>query len=430
MPSTSISIWFNENGSKAKAFAEGFGLDLKRCLTRYLPSHNISTELNKDATDFLFVIISKEESNDQLLQQKIRDTKCKNMYLVHIEPIDQSSKLSNHQVQPHLFWDKQFETAEIRYYRRDDNSTKAGYWEKITDLAIDIQSSLIVNKKEVNKPKVYLSVDDSNNSADRENLMRDLNDMVFEVLPNKPISTNFEECSLQISEALSVSKLIIHIIPPFYNVFFADSHLSLTEHQCNISAGLVYSTNSHIYRVIWIPSAYEITDEENQIFIEKIQRDHDQTRNTTVLKSSIEDLKKHYRHLLSNEFNPEGEDDGLSNLYLISDNDEVEKQVKSKFSHIKLRTPSDFKRITFSQHLNELARAKMVVVCYTTKNDEWLAVKANDILKSKGLDTSKQFERIVLMKGDSKLETSQCEGVFTDIVSGLPQLEKTITQIN
>jgi hypothetical protein len=72
----------------------------------------------------------------------------------------------------------------------------------------------------------------------------------------------------------------------------------------------------------------------------------------------------------------------------------------------------------------------MVVVCYTTKNDEWLAVKANDILKSKGLDTSKQFDRIVLMKGDSKLETAQCEGVFTDIVSGLPQLEKTITQIN
>lgn len=420
MTTLKVSIWFNEEMPLDKDFAEGFSADLNKCLHRYLPEHSIEVVFNKEGGAYCFLVVSVEGANATPLCLN----KKKNIQPLHIKPLKQPDQALG---QPILFWDKQFETGEVRLYRRDIDSTKLNYWEKITDIAIDIHSEINMSSEKASKPRVYLSQEESSLNQDRENLRRDLTDLGFEVLPNKPFSLDFNTCTREVEGALRETIMVIHVVPPVYNVQFAESHLSVTEHQCNLSAKFIAEGNMDVIRIIWIPSAYEITDEDNQIFIEKIQRDQTQTRNTFVLKSSIEDLKKYYRQRIE-KINPDDEHAPTADVYLVVDNVVFEANIRQQLNGLKVSSPSDFNGITFGQHLKELALAKSVVVCYSSPNKQWLAVKANDILKSKGIDSAKQFESIVLYKTSGELETKESEGVFTHIVNDSEQLAKIVKQ--
>lgn len=415
-----LSIWFDQEKTSDKEFAQGFSDDLKKCLLRYLPGYAVELLMNEKGGIRNFLVLSV---GSKLIADNLADG-SDNLHPLHIEPADQNIISIGH---PILFWDKQYETGEVRFFRRDNAHTKVGYWEKITDIAIDIHDELITPKSKSAKPKVYLSQDDISHNVDRENIKRDLNDLGYEVVPAKPFSLDYSQCSRDIEEALHGASLIIHIIPPIYNIHFTDSHLSLTEHQCNLSAKMVAKGSNDVIRIIWIPSAYEVTDEENQIFIEKIQRDQDQTRNTFVLKSSIEDLKKYYRLLMAGVDTKDAEIAG-ADVYLVADDKDVESTLKQNLNNLKVSTPSDIKGITFSQHLCQLARAKSVVISYSSPNSQWLSVKANDILKSKGIDSAKHFESIVLFKAAHDLETNRYEDVFSHVITNAEELAQVVNQ--
>ncbi len=420
MISLKLSIWFDQESASDKAFAQGFSVDLKKCLLRYLPSYNVELLMNENGGSRTFLVIS---ANSQLVVDSLAKG-SNNLQPLQVEPTGQNAITAGN---PMLFWDKQYETGEVRLFRRDNAQTKVGYWEKITDIAVDIHNELITPKSKSARPKVYLSQDDISHNVDRENLKRDLSDLGYEVVPAKPFSADHDQCKREIEEAFQGVSLIIHIIPPIYNIHFMDSHLSLTEHQCNVSARMVSQSNGDVMRIIWIPSAYEVTDEENQIFIEKIQRDQDQTRNTFVLKSSIEDLKKYYRQRMGASEKGDSEVTG-ADVYIVADDKNAELLLKQKLASIRVSTPSDFSGITFSQHLRQLAKAKSVVISYSSPNSQWLSVKANDILKSKGIDSAKHFESIVLYKAANNLETKGYEDVFSHVITNADEIAQVVSQ--
>jgi hypothetical protein len=177
-------------------------------------------------------------------------------------------------------------------------------------------------------------------------------------------------------------------------------------------------------RVIWIPSSYEISDEENQVFIEKIQRDKEQTNGTTVLKSSIEDLKKLYRNLILSNFKSEQE---LSDtdIYLIFDsqNDSLHKKCTEILSTRSQKIASNHFGITYNEHIKRLAMARMVVLSYSKMNEKWLTVKANDILKARGMETYKPFEKVVFLNSNQQ-KTETLPDIFTHTLNDVSELEK------
>jgi small-conductance mechanosensitive channel len=181
-------------------------------------------------------------------------------------------------------------------------------------------------------------------------------------------------------------------------------------------------------RIIWISSAYDITDEENQIFIEKIQRDQSQTKGSIVLKSSIEDLKKYYRQKVALSTSPLSQPDDSIDVYLVSDDSLCEQKVIKELGERRVSASSHINNISYTQHLRLLSKATSVVVCNTSNNPKWLAVKANDVLKSKGIDRAKQFEKVILYKNDKALDLETPEGVFTDVVDNLSDLHKIFNQ--
>jgi hypothetical protein len=100
----------------------------------------------------------------------------------------------------------------------------------------------------------------------------------------------------------------------------------------------------------------------------------------------------------------------------------VENEVNSFFNKKELRVISNQDGITYKEHLNCLAQARLVVLFYSNINEEWLGVKSNDILKSMGIDFARDFEKIVLVNGGSINNDELQEVVFTDVFTDINQL--------
>lgn len=425
MLTTNILLLYNEKNSLLRTFAEGFKDDLHKCLVRFQMKPLFRLNSKKEQGDCCCVILSSGDISDAEFMKKVNDLLTEqDTLLINIDTYNTKNNQESVRKESFLFWEKQYETGEIIVYRRDDFELKSKYWEKVTDIAVEIQDRFLKSTDTSKRQYAYLSQDDISHRADRDNLTRDLYDLGYEVLPDKPFSANFNECIDLIKNALDKSKLIIQIIPPLYNIYFTDQNLSLTELQCNVSADYLPENNPDGIRVIWISSAYEITDEENRVFIERIQRDKKQTQNTTVLKSSIEDLKKLYRQFILQPDKQDDKSDDSNDVYLIFDHKNIdhEDEVKSLFRKKKLRVISNQNGITYKEHLNYLAQARIVVLFYSNDNEKWLGVKSNDILKSMGIDFARNFEKVVLVNRGNLINDELQEVVFTDVVTDINQL--------
>jgi hypothetical protein len=422
MLNLNISIWHNDQNPESTSFSTLFQDDLTKCLDRFGLKSNIQLNPESAKDDLHIIILSSADDVSSIFAAQVKKFNQPDLVAVILDPIESANFNTEKYSLSINFWDKLYTTGEVRLFRRDIPETRHFYWEKITDIVVELKNRLTT----VSKPKqgcIYLSQDDISHSADRENLMRDIYDLGFDVLPSKPLSSDFDECTNQIKDALEKSQLIIHIIPPIYTPFFINQHLSIAEHQCNVSA-VHLNSNPNTNRVIWISSAYEITDEENQVSVEKIQRDQEQTKGSTVLKTSIEDLKKYYHQILITDKVTKTSTNENPDVYIIADSNSngLINNIKETLESKNLNIETNFSGITFNQHITKLAVSRMVVLCYTTENEQWLTVKVNDILKSRGVDAYRPFEKLILVKGDSKINTNAHQAVFTHILNDINDL--------
>jgi hypothetical protein len=414
-----ILVSFNEQNQDFKPILDSFRDDLSYCLKRLrVDSRFVNGE--DGSYDFRLVIVGTNDfSSPKFIETCNLSTVQPNTFVVLYEPIPvvgNALALAIHRFQCFMLWDQVAETGEIRFYRKDVQRTKAAYWERITDIALEISDRMGKGKK-VRRGKVYLAQTESLQQADRDNLRRDLQDLGYEVAPSTLLSVNYDECCNQINEAVEGCDLIIHPVPPVYSAYFPDRAISIVEHQSNLSARYISDAQRAVKRIVWIPSEYEVVDEENQIFIEKIQRDQDQSHNSIILKVNLEDLKKIYRKILAGEEIKQEANAQLPDVYVIADDQEkiVADAMRREAQDAGLKVGVNFKGISYNQHLRYLANAQVVVINYTTENLPWINVKVTDILKSPGLDTSKPNKKLILIKGSKELNTEPFEEYFNEI---------------
>ncbi|HPD95598.1 MAG TPA: hypothetical protein PLA24_06860 [Tenuifilaceae bacterium] len=412
----SIEIIQNGQSQSIKDFLSSFQNDIKHCLNRFNIESNFTDDESK--TDYRFLIISSESSSNKKVLESIENNadNYSRTFLLILEPDKNANDSANyHKFLTYRFWDQISETGEIRMYRRNTKETQALYWERITDIAIELSER--INQTTNKKGKIFLAQTDISQLDDRDNIKRDLNDLGYEVVPDKQLSNNTGEASEQLNQAINSCDLIIHLIPSTYAKYFTENNLSVIEFQFNYTVNHSIQTSNSIKRLVWIPSDIEFYDEESQIFVEKIQRDKDQAKNTMVLKVNLEDLKKIYRKILSGEgLNTPASQELLPDVYVISDKEPnaVAHSVDSS-SKNKLKVGANYDGISYSQHLKCLANAQVVVINYSSENKQWINVKIHDILKSPGLETSKPNKRLILIKNQEKLDTSYFEQYFNEV---------------
>lgn len=412
-----FNLRFRQGDKEITSFTESFLLDIGKCFSRFKVSVSLSDNPALDSDGYTFIFLSMRDLGDQqFINDILPFADSQNAILINLDPIKVVDKgFPIHRFRTFRFWDEIKETGEVRLFRRGASEHNAFYWENITDIAIEMvekQSS----SQEVKKGKVFLAQTDNAQSSDRDNLRRDLIEMGYEVLPSRLFSLDYNECTEQIKQQLKGCSLIIHPIPLVYSTYFAEKQISIVEHQSTLSSQLTAENKQAVRRIIWIPSDFDITDEANQIFVEKIQRDQDQTQNTLVLKVTLEELKKIYRRILSGE-DLNSLENNLPDIYVVADGDDEkrdEKIIKSSDSPgVAIKT--NFKGITYNQHLKYLANSKVVVINYTSDNEPWLTMKVNDIYKSKGMASSKPFVKLILVKENKELDTSAFENRFSEV---------------
>ncbi len=408
---------FRKENKSVVSFTDSFFQDLSKCFSRFKVLVSLSEKQELDSDGYNFIFLSKQDIDDnQFVNSILPIAELPNTLLINLEQIKFVDKgFPIHKFKIYHFWDEIKETAELRLFRRAAADNNALYWEKITDIAFEIveKNSKANDKK---KGKIFLAQTDNSQSADRDNLLRDLIELGYEVLPNKLFSLDYNECNQQVEQQLKDCILIIHPIPLVYSKYFADKGVSIVEQQSILSSKYSAEKQNDVNRIIWIPSDFDITDEENQIFVEKIQRDQDQAKNTLVLKVTLEELKKIYRKFLSGEYKHQVENN-LPDVYVVADDDD-EKRSESIIKSAQtpeMAVKTNFKGITYHQHLNYLANSKVVVINYTSENEPWLTMKVNDIYKSKGMGDSKPFIKLILVKERKDLDTSAFESRFSEV---------------
>ncbi|KAB2867302.1 MAG: hypothetical protein F9K37_12705 [Bacteroidales bacterium] len=411
-----VNLTFNHAMQSNVNFVSNFKQDFTYCISRF----NAKVVFNDDSKvdtpfDYHFIVVSNSDFYDSAFSTSLKDFigDDRKTFVILLDPIKTSSdKIAIKRFVNYIFWDQVVETGESRLYRKDDKSTVHFYWERLSDIVFDILDT--GNSK---KGIVYLAQTDDSQNQDRDNIKRDLSDLGYLVKPEKLISNNFEESITQVKESLSNSELIIHLIPSTYSEYFSGKGLSIVEHQCNISAKHINKGGKSLHRIIWIPSDFEVIDEQNQIFIEKIQRDHEHSNNTTVLKVNLEDLKKIYRKILLGDNTLKEDNLLLPDLYVIADQDQspLTNKIDNEAKNAGLKFGVNYKGISYNEHLKYLASAQVVILNYSQENSQWINVKVHDILKSPGLEVSKPKKKLILIKHSKDLDTRHFEMYFNEI---------------
>lgn len=417
----SISFWVNPVNQSSVKFVDELKFDLEKCLLRFKLSATFKSAQEADKSSYTVVTLSESDFNEPETSKQIRSYLSKsNAIALFIDPIDLHSLKESGSIKPIYFWEKSYETSEILLVRKSTPDMRARYWEKVTDIVQLIeegQKTAIIATK---KPKVYISQVYNALQPEWENLMRSIVDLGYDIVPTSLLSNNIDECTKQITELASDAELIVHLIPPAYNPFFTTQHLSLAEHQCNVTAQLIQTNATKAKRLIWIPSMYEAVDEENQVFVERIQRDEVQSLRTKVLKSPIEDLKRVCQQALSGQLDIISNDE--PDTYLIFDSliPSIRDSIISKAQQQGINVKSNETGITYRQHIEMLAKSKVAAICYTSANETWLRVKTAEILKSKGMDSYKPFQKVVLFNA---AEASVApDSTFTNVVENVDEL--------
>jgi len=108
----------------------------------------------------------------------------------------------------------------------------------------------------------------------------------------------------------------------------------------------------------------------------------------------------------------------LPDVYIVDDQENASIAENLNKSNGSLKVKSNFKGITYNQHLHYLANSQVVVINYTSENQQWFTMKVNDISKSSGIKSSKPFKKLILVKEKQDLPTGNSEGKFSEVVVG------------
>lgn len=420
-----ISLCYNHLNQQVSAFAENLITDIERCLQRFGMDYKVMASDSVGEGNFMIYIVAHSDLKFAEFTAMLKENYTpQHSCVVVSEPVDLHALKITNLSQPILFWEKSFETSEIQYIRNSSVSGIAQYWEKVTDITLQIKLQMEQASLELNMPLAYLGVVNEALLSERDNIARDLTAMGFKVVPSNLLSNNIDECTRQIENYLVDTHLIVHLIPQSYSFEFPSQHLSIAEHQCNIAAEMIRNGRSNAKRIVWIPSHFEISDEENQVFIERLQHDDHHVTHTKVIKAPIEDLKKTYRQLIG-DANSDGLTDKTStDLYIVTDsNGASEKDAVIKYAvNVGLTSESNANGITYRKHIEYLASSRIAIVCYTTHNKAWLKVKASEILKSRGVSTYQPFEKIILLKGSNEVEDEMVSNIFTNVVNNVSDI--------
>lgn len=301
------------------------------------------------------------------------------------------------------------DSGEIREYT-DYFSSEAErqYWMKMVDLAYDLYDALVLIKEGGHRPPVrtlrkrqtiYLAETGHDLSVQRNIIKRELQRHGYTVLPNQALPGTLQDLEVRVRRDLAESQLSIHLIGSAYGEVPEGSDRSVVELQNRLAAeksAEARENNQEFGRLIWISPNLNNASERQKSFIENIKRDVEPQEGAEILQTPLEDFKNIMREELVDFGERKGTDDidGRS-VYLMHDRVDVNdikpiRQVLEEAGFRVLLPQFEGELLEVrKQHIENLKNFDAAIIYKGKVNDQWVRMKALDLLKAPGFGRKK-----------------------------------------
>jgi len=301
------------------------------------------------------------------------------------------------------------DSGEIREYT-DYFSTEAErqYWMKIVDLAYDIYDTLLYLRDENTRAEVkniykrktiYLAETGHDLSVQRNIIKRELQRHGYVVLPNQTLPGTFSELERVVSRDLQESNLSIHLVGNAYGEIPEGSDRSVVDIQNKLAAEKsvrAKANDEEFSRLIWISPNLVNASERQKGFIENIKRDVEAQEGAEILQTPLEDFKNIMREELVDAGERKAADDsGRRSIYLMHDRADhaevkpyVEEMERSGFRVIMPEFDGELLELR-KKHIENLRNFDVAIIYQGKVNEQWVRMKALDILKAPGFGRKK-----------------------------------------
>jgi hypothetical protein len=301
------------------------------------------------------------------------------------------------------------DSGEIREYT-DYFSTEAErqYWMKIVDLAYDIFDTMAflqdrtakTDVKNLNKRKtIYLAETGHDLSVQRNIIKRELQRHGYVVLPNHTLPDNATQLEQVVRKDLEESNLSIHLVGSAYGEIPSGSDRSVVDIQNKLAAeksAKAKENKEDFTRLVWISPNLSNANERQKSFIENIKRDVEAQEGTEILQTPLEDFKNIMREeLVESEERKPQDDPGGRSIYLMHDRIDVQdvkpiKEVLEKSGFRVLLPEFEGELLDLrKKHIENLKAFDGAIIYKGKVNDQWVRMKALDLLKAPGFGRKK-----------------------------------------
>jgi hypothetical protein len=301
------------------------------------------------------------------------------------------------------------DSGEIREYT-DYFSTEAErqYWMKMVDLAYDIYDTLLFLRNEQVKTEVkniykrktiYLAETGHDLSVQRNIIKRELQRHGYVVLPNQTLPGTLGELERFVAHDLEDCHLSIHLIGNAYGEIPEGSERSVVDLQNKIAAEKsirAKQNNQEFSRLIWISPNLVNASERQKGFIENIKRDVEAQEGAEILQTPLEDFKNIMREeLVDTGEKRTQEDNSRKCIYLMHDRIDhnaikpfIEVIEKSGFKVLMPEFEGELLDLR-KKHIDNLRNFDAAIIYKGKVNEQWVRMKALDILKAPGFGRKK-----------------------------------------
>lgn len=334
------------------------------------------------------------------------------------------------------------DSGEIREYT-DYFSTEAErqYWMKMVDLAYDIYDSLIQIKDDSSKTEVkniykrktiYLAETGHDLSVQRNIIKRELQRHGYVVLPNQTLPGSFNDLEKIVRRDLAESNLSIHLIGSAYGEIPTGTDRSVVDIQNKLAAEKsvqAKDSKADFTRLIWISPTLTNASEKQKGFIENIKRDVEAQEGAEILQTPLEDFKNIMREELveSAERKTSEEKDGRS-VYLMHDRVDVndvkpirEVLEKAGFHVLVPQFEGELLEVR-KNHIDNLRSFDAAIIYKGKVNEQWVRMKALDLLKAPGFGRKKPIMgKVILTTPGSSLNVESYKSQNLRIIESDPQ---------
>lgn len=367
-------------------------------------------------SEVFIIIINDKYETDELFLQELNDI-CNHLNItksyLNLEGLSKVLKVytnlveknnepeSLQQVIPYNFYKVNLFNRKTTTFEFNNEDDALVAWSKLLDITYFLKEILTPKEsRQESKKFVFLSETSLDQTTNRDEISRELQHFGFRILPLTILPNDLDEIKKDIEKCLDISLLIVQIFGAQYGNLVGNGRFSLPDYQNQVIEEFINQRTKDIRRIIWIPSGIRITDQRQNILLNKIRRD--EKINTEIIESPIEVFKSALQERITNEENEdlgEGQNPGLYLIYENEDRDSIQPIKnyieKEGFNFLSLEQSSQ--ENIYSNHLKYLKNADYILIYEGSKNLFWLKSKIRDLIKAPGIGRTKALDKISIL---------------------------------